>query len=294
MIKSMTAYGRSCISSSLGRFVVEIQSVNRKHLDVSVLLPKELARFDAEIKQWIAAEVFRGQVTVKIFVSFEKSSPVVVTPNLPLVRQMKSAWDQIIRELGLDPSTAFSLDLLPQEEILLFDETLQNEEEYRENLRKCMQEALIPFQDMRKREGVALQEDILKRLVIIDTALKKIKLKAPEATGKYRKKLQERLEEVLAGSIENEERILREVTLYAERIDITEELVRFDSHIAQAYLLLENGTESVGKTFEFILQEMNREINTISSKSSEIEVSKGVIEIKSEIERMREQIQNIE
>jgi uncharacterized protein (TIGR00255 family) len=293
MLKSMTAYGRASLSTKIGRFVAEIQSLNRKHLEIQILLPKELSRFDTEIRKQISSMVFRGQVSIKISAFFDQTAPIIVTPNLPLVRQIKLAWETIAKDLKLEEQ--FNLNLLANErDILLYGDNFQNEEDYRTALASTVDMALKEFVAMRIREGEALEQDIANRLIKLRQCLQQIDSRKDGATSKYRQKLKERIEEVLSGSIENEERILREVAIFAERIDIAEEITRFNSHIDQYEQLLKNGSDSLGKTMEFLLQEMNREVNTIGSKSSDIEITRLVLDMKSELERIREQIQNIE
>lgn len=295
MLKSMTAYGRACIVSSIGRFVVEIQSVNRKHLEVNTFLPKELLRFDADIKKWIAAKVGRGQINVKLSATFDRVSPLVVTPNIALAKQIKAAWDAIALELHLPPEKGFALSMLSDEsELLLYDEDIYDEGVYRKALNEVVSDALTQLMTMKLREGAALYEDISGRFDKIVPLIQGIAIKAPTATERFRQRLLERLKEVSEGNIENEERLLREVCVYAEKIDIAEELTRFDSHLKQVAILLESDAQAIGKTLEFLVQELNREINTISSKSSDVDVSHWTVHIKTELERIREQIQNIE
>lgn len=296
MLKSMTAYGRGSALTPLGRFVAEIQSVNRKYLEINTALPRELMRFEIDVKKWAAAQIFRGQVNIRIFAHFDKVAPVAVTPNLPLVRQLKAAWDKIAEELGIPENRGFSLSMLAKEnDVLVFEEDLKEESQYRGALQSAIEEALKYLMEMKAREGTELQRDIASRLEKMRQWIGRIAEKAPGATSKYRQKLIERLEEVLPGSVENEERILREVCVYAEKIDIAEELTRFESHLKQFNDLMISGTVgSVAKTLEFLLQELNREVNTIGSKSSDVDVSHLVVDIKSELERIREQIQNVE
>lgn len=291
----MTAYGRACRISSIGHFVVEIQSVNRKHLEVNTLLPKELLRFDADVKKWIAAQVGRGQVNVKLSVKFDQESPLVVNPNLALAKQIKAAWDAIALELHLPPERGFTLSMLSAESgLLLYDEDVKDEELYRKALHEVISDALKQLMIMKLREGAALHEDISGRFEKTIPIIKNIALKAPGATERFRQRLLERLNEVMSGNIEHEERLLREVCVYAEKIDIAEEITRFDSHLKQVAILLKSDEVAIGKTLEFLVQELNREINTISSKSSDMDVSRWAVEIKSELERIREQIQNVE
>lgn len=295
MLRSMTAYGRASATTALGRFVVEIQSVNRKHLEISVLLPKELTRFDADIRKLVGKQAFRGQVNVKISAYFDKTTPSVVTPNLPLAKQLKAAWEAIAKELELK-TIEFPLELLSNEEgILLYGEELHDEEQYRLDLINVASEALEQFVAMRIREGEALLQDISARLTNLRHWLDRIVVLSKDSVGKYRHKLLERLESVVPGIIEDEERILREICLFADRIDITEEITRFYSHLDQwGNLLLFSESKGIGKTLEFLLQEMSREVNTIGSKSADIEISHLVVDMKSDLERIREQIQNVE
>lgn len=294
MLKSMTAYGRASLNTKVGHFVVEIQSVNRKFLEVNVFLPRELNQFDIELKKWLMPYLARGQVTVKVNVTFEGAVPFIVRPNLPLARQLKDAWDEIAKELNLELDE-FQLDLLQRADGLLsYEENLSEEENYREALKQTLETALTGFLQMKAQEGSILEADITERLGKMRQFLRIVEQKMPYATKKYREKLIARLEELMPGHVENEERILREIALFAEKIDITEELTRFNCHLTHFDELIQSDAISVGKTMEFVLQELNREINTIGSKSSDLEIARAVIDIKSELERIREQIQNIE
>lgn len=290
----MTAYGRASLNTKVGHFVVEIQSVNRKFLEVNVFLPRELNQFDIELKKWLMPYLARGQVSVKVNVTFEGAVPFIVRPNLPLARQLRDAWDEIAKELNFD-GHGFHLSLLESADGLLsYEENLAEEENYREALKQTLEVALEGFLQMKAQEGALLQVDIVQRLENIRKSLQIIEHKKPFATKKYREKLVARLEEIVPGHIENEERILREIALFAEKIDITEELTRFNCHLSHFDELIHSDALSVGKTIEFVLQELNREINTIGSKSSDLDIARAVIDIKSELERIREQIQNIE
>ncbi len=294
MLKSMTAYGRASLTTSAGHFVIEIQSVNRKFLDVQVTLPHELNQFDIELKKWLLPYVARGQVSIKVACSFEEKAPFIIRPNLPLARQMKQAWNDIIQDLKLQEQE-FQLSLLASAtDLLHYEENLEEEETYRQALKQTLDAALKSFLQMKTQEGAVLQADISQRLKTIRQAMHVVEQKAPFAPQKYREKLVARLEELLPGHVENEERILREIALFAEKIDIAEEITRFLCHLVHVDELMQSTTHGVGKTLEFVLQELNREINTIGSKSSDLEIARAVIDIKSELERIREQIQNVE
>jgi len=290
----MTAYGRAAVDHAVGRFTIEISSVNRRYLECAIDLPKELRAFEPDFRKWISSIVSRGQISVKVSAEFFGTSPLNAKPNLQLARQLKEAWGAIARELDM-PLESFKLEMLADVEgIITFETNLQDAETFRNILHSVVKSALKRLNDMKEFEGQALAAEISEYLDRIETSLQKIAVKAPTATHKFRKKLSDRLDELLAGSVENEERILREIGVYSEKIDIVEEVTRLESHSRQFRNLLNAPVDAVGKTFDFLLQEMLREINTIGSKATELEVSQLVVEIKSELERIREQVQNIE
>lgn len=291
----MTAFGRKSLTAELGRFVIEIQSVNRKHLEINVMLPKEFMRFDVDMRNWISARVTRGQINVKVSIATTKESPLTVSPNLPLIRQYKAAWDQIQDELSLQADDGAFITLLNRDTgIFLNEENLKDEAAYHTALKLAVDQALDELMGMKLKEGAVLQKDLSSRVDKLGKWIAEIAAKAPGATQRYRQKLLERMIEVLENLSEVDERILKEVAIYAEKIDIAEEIVRFNSHLDQFVNLIGSESESIGKTLEFLIQELHREINTIASKSSDLEVSRLVIDCKSELERVREQIQNVE
>lgn len=293
MLKSMTAYARASIKNPFGVFGIEIQSVNRKFLEVNCSLPSEFLRFESEIKKWISDRIGRGQVSVKLFVEFDKQSLISIKPNFPLIREIKSAWELIFKELNMQDS--FTPDLLAREKgILLYSEDLKEEETLKDLLKELVSLSLDDLIKMKEKEGFALCIDMKERLALLHKNIGIIELLSPQSTEKQRQKLIDKLNEVLPGFVENEERILREVCLFAEKVDIVEEITRFKSHLNQIDELLESKDVLIGKTLEFLLQELNREANTIGSKAANIEITKQVIEIKTELERIREQIQNVE
>lgn len=288
----MTGYGRAQLTNDLGSFVAEIQSLNRKHLEISIALPKELSQFESEARKWISEHVARGQVNVRIYAEYEKGLPVVVKPNLPLARQMKAAWDALAEDLNVsyDASILFS-----QEDLLIVDlSNLSDKELYQNILREVIQKAIQEWVQMRLEEGKHLQKDLLQRLNTLKDAIQKIAQMAPQVTERYIQKLREQIEKVLPQSSENQERILREIVVFADKTDISEEITRFNSHINQMQKNIEKSVTAIGKATEFLIQEMNREINTIGSKSGDLIISQQVIIVKTELERIREQIQNVE
>lgn len=295
MLKSMTAYGRGSIETSLGRFTAEIQSVNRKFLEVNVALPRELTRFDSQVKKWVSALVGRGQISVKFSVVYNQKTPLNVTANIPLALKIQKASQELASTLGLPSSHELTLTLLSKETgILLFDEEMETEDLYLENLQEVFNRGMQNFLEMKTQEGKAIYVEIAQRLAQLQQEIKHIAFYAPHATKRYREKLAERLKEFTEGTLGDEERLLREIGIFAEKIDISEEITLFEAHLKQFSEVISLKDESVAKTLEFIIQEMNREVNTIGSKSSELEVSRRVVEMKSCLEKIREIIQNVE
>lgn len=294
MLKSMTAYGRHSVVTEFGRFTVEIQSLNRKHLEINIFLPRDFSRFETYVRNLIGQHIHRGQVNVKVTIAITKDAAVTVTPNLPLLKQYKSAWDILQKELSLtsDDSAFFSL-LSKESGIFLNEENLTHEIDIEAGLKVAVEKALGELTEMKLHEGKTLQQDFERRLDFLRTSIKTIAARVPGSTQKYRQKLLERIQEV-AESSELDDRLIKEVAIYAEKVDVTEEIVRFQSHLDQLDKIIRSETESVGKTLEFLIQELHREINTVASKSSDVEISKIVIDCKSELEKMREQVQNIE
>lgn len=293
----MTAYGRGTALSSQGIFTVEIQSVNRRHLEINLNLPRLLNRFEMPLRKQIQERIGRGMINVFIGWRAEGGNPVKVSANLPLARGIKAAWEQILFDLGIESRIELTL-LSKQEGLIEIEEELPQESGMLKTLHSALGEALDHLVDMKQREGKALCHDLEQRVSTLVGIIEMIASFAPEGVEKVRRKLSERLEELFSGSSENEERILREVALYAERSDITEEITRFKSHLEQFRHLLEKPlnecTETRGKTLDFLTQELNREINTIGSKASDLTITNQVIKAKGEIEKMREQVQNIE
>lgn len=283
-LKSMTAYGRG-ESKALS---VEIQSVNRRHLEVSVNLPRLLTRFEMQVRKAVTKRVGRGQVNVFIRWGAETASTISVRPNLQLARGVKEAWEKIAYDLGIEQAVDLRL-LAREKDLFVCEEELPDEAGFEKALMLALDEALDQLVEMKGREGEALTQDINAQIDVLEHAIIEIEKRAGGATEKYREKLAVRLEELFSGEAENEERALKEVAIYAERVDITEEIVRFKSHLVQFRELAERA-----KALEFLVQELNREINTIGSKASDVEITRLVVSAKSALEKIREQLQNVE
>lgn len=289
----MTGFGRSYLQVAGVQLTVEILAVNRKHLDINLVMPRHLNRFDPVIRKQLGEVVLRGHVTVRISAVFTEEAPLAVQANLAMARQYYKGWCEIADSLGQD-SRGVSLSLLEKETDLFVYKETEGMEHFSELLLKGVREALKPFMAMRETEGALLKADITSRLEQSRNFLADIEKIAPASIEKYRNKLIERIKTLLPLTGSDDERVLKEITLFAEKVDITEEIVRFYSHVDQFREMLSRGPATAGKTAEFLVQELGREINTIGSKCVDIEITKLVVRAKTELERIREQIQNIE
>lgn len=290
MLTSMTGFGRAVLEAKLGKLTVEIQSINRKYLEVFVSLPKEFGRFESEIRKWVGEKISRGQVSVRIFLSPSAEGLTASLPDVKMLKELKKHWEKIAKALNTDPqeiTLPFLIQNLPTQP----RQELSSEADLAP-LKSCVSKALDGLLKMKETEGKALASDLQDRLKILEKHLKAIEKHAPDATKKMRQKLAEKLQEVFEPGVEMDERLLREVALFAEKVDVTEEITRFHSHISQFKGVLKEG--GAGRKMDFLIQEMGREINTIGSKSLESSISRLVIDVKSELEKMREQIQNLE
>lgn len=291
----MTAFGRANIDSPLGRWVAEVHCVNRKMLDINISLPKDFLRFDMDIRKWIGEAVQRGQVTVRIVFDLLPSATTVPPSYVESLQALKKSWGYIASELGFDPKKEIDLPFLcRQMEELKVPENPIDDAMVLEDLKKVLGQALKQLLEMKTDEGRYLQKDIVERLNAIEISLGEIKKRGAGATEVYRVKLQERIAEVVSIGAECDDRILREVALFAERIDITEEITRLYSHLEQFRKQLSSEEKSVGRSLDFMSQEINREIHTIAAKAVDGEIISLSVMMRAELEKIREQVQNIE
>lgn len=292
MITSMTGFGRAEMEAPYGKLIVETQSVNRKFLEIFISLPKEFSRFENDVRKLVNEKIQRGLVSVRVYLIPDENRFQKLLPDVKMLKTLKAGWEKIATELSL-AKEEISLDFLMRQ----LSETSQiqfaSEDDF-ESVQKCLMEALHSLIRMKQQEGSVLKEDISSRLKIIEQVLGEIEKGAPNTTIKLRQKLQERLEECMAPGKELDERLLREVAIFSEKVDISEEITRFRSHLSQYLQLLTSQQGVIGRKMDFLVQEMGREINTIGSKAMDAEISQKVVDVKSELEKIREQIQNIE
>lgn len=291
MIKSMTAYGRAIHSSSLGRWVVEIHSVNKKSLDFHVHMSRDFLQFDLEIRKWLSSVIQRGHVTVKVNLALGEACSV--EHQMRHLYSLKREMEKAALELKF-PAEQITFPFLYEQVKLSSLDWAEDEALILEELRQVVNEALVRFLKMKETEGAELKLAFQKHVEVMQKNLSQLEEKTVGIEERYRKKILDKLglfKEVLD---EDRERVLREVFLYAEKIDIEEEITRLKSHMGQFLALLESSERSVGRTMDFLIQEMGREINTISSKSDDLDLSLFALKMKNELEKIREQAQNVE
>lgn len=292
MIRSMTGFGRCESAEHDRKFTVEIKSVNHRYLDVNIKIPKTLGFFESSIRSELKNYVSRGKVDV--FVSYEDLSEKtsVVRYNKEVAGEYLGYLRQMAKDFQLDDDIRVStLSKFP--EIFTMDEVGVDEEELWKELRKAVVGAAQMFVDTRVVEGEHLRDDLIEKLDGMRRLVDFISARSPQVVAEYRRKLEERVRELLADTAVDEGRLLTEVTIFADKVCVDEEIVRLYSHIETTRNTLLSGG-SIGRKLDFIAQEMNREANTILSKANDLETSNCAIELKTEIEKVREQIQNIE
>jgi len=293
-VMSMTGRGTGIASSRLARVEVELSSVNRKQLDVNVGLPRSFVSLESRVQAQIQQGISRGRITGDIRVTrIETASDSTIKVNERLARSHVNELRAVARKLKLpDDLSASVLMSLPG--VVAFEKEVGRPESLWPLVEKALDSALSRLQRMRRQEGVALRRDIQDRIKSLRSLMTAIGCRAPAVSAVYRENLLKRIGTALPESdLAGDERLLKEVALFADRSDITEELVRLDSHLKQVGRLLKAGGV-VGRSLEFLIQEMGREINTIGSKANDGEITRQVIAFKAELERIREQIQNIE
>ena len=293
-MKSMTGYGRGECTMYERKFTVEIKAVNHRYNDITVKLPRAIMGFEDEIKKAISKKVFRGKLDV--FVNFESFSQedVNISVNEPLAKSYTETLRKLKSDLQLEGDVTIEM-VSKFPDVITVDKNISNENtenEIRECLMKAVEDATDAFVAMREVEGETLKKNIIEKVAFVNDALQKIEERAPFVSKDYRARLEAKLADLDEIQVD-ESRLLTEVMLFADKACIDEEITRLHSHISQMYSIVEESVP-VGWKLDFLVQEMNRETNTIGSKSNDIQITNHVVDIKSEIEKIREQIQNIE
>ena len=292
MVKSMTGYGRAVETVNGREFTVEIRSVNNRYLDCTVKLPRSFSFAEEAVKAAVKAAVSRGKVDVYISVRSETEADVQVTLNKPVLEGYLAAMRQMVSEYGVKDDISVST-LSRMSDVFVVDKPKADEDQLKADLLSVVDKALLAYDAMRVTEGLALENDLRSRANTILELVSQVEELNPKTVSDYRKRLEEKMREVLENKSIDESRILTEAAIFADKVAVDEETVRLRSHLEQMDTML-SGSGGIGRKLDFLLQEMNREANTTGSKCSDVKVARIVVDIKAELEKIREQTQNIE
>lgn len=292
MIRSMTGYGKQSLIVEKREYQVEIKSVNHRYLDINIKLPKSISYLEDTIKKEISAKIKRGKIDV--FITFENNSQE--GKNITINKELAKLYIEQLKQLAQEEKISSNIevmDIAKLPDILVVkndeeDERIQNE------LIEVVQGAISKIIEMKNVEGSKIEQDLLQRIDKIENKIMEISAKSTGLIEEYVVKLEKRIKEILKTEELDKSRLAQEVVIYADKCSIEEEVTRLKSHIYQFRNLISDNNETIGKKLDFLIQEMNRETNTIGSKANNLEITNGVIDIKTELEDIREQIQNIE
>ena len=292
MIRSMTGYGRAVSTIQDREITVEIRSVNNRYLDCNVKLPRIYNYLEDRVKQSVKEHVSRGKVDVYITVINTVGEEVKISLNKPVLEGYLAAMQQVAAEYPVrDDISVNSLTRLP--DVFVTEKPDVDEEARAAEILSVVSDALDQYDAMRTTEGAALEQDLLNRRGTILSLVEKVEARSPITVTEYRNRLFAKMQEVLENTTIDEGRILTEAAVFADKVAVDEETVRLRSHLDQLQQMLADGG-AIGRKLDFLLQEMNREANTIGSKGNDLEQARTVVDIKAELEKIREQVQNIE
>ncbi len=292
MLKSMTGYGRRETVTDGKKILVEIKSVNHRYSDYNIKVPRHLGYLEDKIRKCAADSVTRGKIDIYVNVDYFETADKEITLNKELAKSYIDALYALREEFNLtDDITVTSVARNP--EIFKSERVEEDEEALWKNVKEVLDGALSDFIAMRAREGERIEKDLCERIEYMCALAETVDKRSPETVREYSDRLYEKIKEVLDGREIDEGRILTEVAIYADKVAVNEETVRLKSHFDEFDTIIRSG-EPAGRRLDFLIQEINREVNTIGSKASDIEIAKTVVTLKGEIEKLREQIQNIE
>ncbi len=292
MVRSMTGFGRGQGIAEGLEFTVELKSVNSRYFEFNCRLPRGYLFLEDKLKNYTAERVSRGKVEMYVSIDSGENDDIMVELNRPYANAYIKALNQLSKEYGIKAKVT-AADFIGNGEMFKVVKTKINEEAVTVALLKVTGEAIDKFIQMRETEGDKLCQDVLNRVNLILEKVSFIEQKSPETVEAYRQRLESKIKDLLSSANFDETRVITETAIYADKVAVAEETVRLRSHIAQLCDMLKTGG-AVGRKLDFIVQEMNRETNTIGSKAQNIEIAQAVVDIKAEIEKIREQIQNIE
>ena len=292
MLKSMTGYGRVKVENDLREITVELRSVNHRYLDLNIKVPRIYGYLEEMVSKQAQAAIARGKVDIFVSVRAKEGADIRVSPNMAVIQGYVDAIKKVSETYGLsDEATALSLLRLP-------DAMEQSKEEadadqLKAEVSAVLDQALTEYNAMREKEGARLVEDVTYREGLIAQSVDFVEQRSPDCVEEYRQRIAARMTEILDGTELAQQRILQEAALYADKVNVTEEIVRLRSHLSQLETMLKSPV-AIGRKLDFLVQEMNRETNTIGSKANDFQIAKTVVDMKAEIEKIREQIQNLE
>lgn len=292
MIRSMTGFGRAQAAVEGYNITVEIKSVNNRYFDFYAKMPRTFFFLEEKVKSLLSTEISRGKVECSIQIETTADESVIVSVNEPLAKGYVNAVEEIAEKFALKNDLT-ALSVARFSDVLSITKAPVDEDDLWDKVQSVVKDALDSFISMRETEGERLKADVLSRADTIISNVAYIEERSPETVKQYSEKLLERMKNVLGDTQIDEARILTEAAIYADKIAVAEETVRLRSHIDQLHTLL-SADEAVGRKLDFLVQEINREANTIGSKAQDVDIARRVIDIKAEVEKIREQIQNIE
>lgn len=289
----MTGFGRGESSNEVYNFKVEIKAVNHRYNDIVVKMPRHISYLEENVKKIIKTEINRGKIDVYINLDYINESAIDIKVDIPLAKSYKYVLEKLSEELELEENIRL-FNILGLSEIIKTERKELDEDIAWTCLKEALNMALRDIMNMKAVEGEELKNDMISKLDRIETIVLEIEERSPLVVLEYKGKLRERIGELLDKDINiDEDRIASEVAIFADKSNINEEIVRLKSHVKQ-FLSILNEKDAIGRKLDFLIQEMNREINTIGSKANDMLISQNVVEIKSELEKIREQVQNIE
>jgi uncharacterized protein (TIGR00255 family) len=292
MLKSMTGYGRVKVENAYREILVEVRSVNHRYLDLNIKVPRIYGFLEEAVKKQASEVLARGKVDLYVSVRAKEGSDLKITPNMPVIDGYMAALSAVAQRYGME-QTVTPQQLLQMPDAIAVDKEEADAEVLTAEVLDVLRQALEEHYAMREKEGKKLCEDIAYRAGLIRGYVDFVEKRSPVSVEEYRQRIAVRMEELLDGSELAQQRILNEAAIFADKVSVTEEIVRLRSHLAQLETMLQSPA-AVGRKLDFLVQELNRETNTIGSKANDYEIAKIVVEMKAEIEKIREQIQNLE
>ena len=292
-IRSMTGYGKGEYNDGVKNIVAEVKTINNRYSDINIKTPRHLRFYEDNIRKIVKNSISRGRIEVYINIEYISESDTVITPNINLALQYKNAIEEVKKSLDLNDDVRLDT-IIKFQDVLVSKDNSEDEEKLAISVENAVKNAIDKLLLMREVEGEHLKNDIWSGVEKIKTLVIDIKNNSSTLVAEYKDKLENRIKELLGNKYDlDENRLYNEIAFYADKSDINEELIRLNSHIMQIESTLNEGG-AIGKKLDFIIQEANREINTIGSKINNLDITKNVIEVKNILEKIREQIQNIE